>query len=60
MFILVALQMWLWQQWTGTILQYVWKQVVVMMLLTAVVGYVLEVLEYRFGVEIQVMDFWSR
>ena len=31
-----------------------------MMLLTAVVGYVLEVLEYHFGIEIQVMDFWTR
>jgi len=57
---LILLQMWLWKQWTGTIFQYVWKQVVMMMILTAVVGYVLEVLEYRFGVEIQVMDFWSR
>ena len=60
MLILVALQIWLWKQWTGTIFQYVWKQVVAMMLLTAVIGYVLEVLEDRFGVEIQVMDFWTR
>ena len=54
------MQMWLWKQWTGTIFQYVWKQVVFMMMLTAVIGYVLEVLEDRFVIELQVMDFWSR
>lgn len=36
--------LWLWRQWTGTILQYVWKNVIIMMVCTAIFGIVVSLI----------------
>lgn len=42
---------WLWRQWSGTVLQYVWFKVVVMMVTTALIGIIISVMIREYAPE---------